>query len=171
MGGTTEDTAEAEAGVPTGIKAMKSVLTGAIVGSMMIGISTTRVGVGGTEAQVLAIGRGEAGAQVVEEREVLLGMEVKRGVLGLSSGIGKRSRLTLLKMPMQKSLITKVKTMRRVMHKMRISTMANILHNEMDMHTDISLELVCVLSLMIESVLPYRYNNSVSKQGHLSYKS
>lgn len=136
MGGTVEDTAEAE--VPTGIKAMKSVLTGAIVGSMMIGIITMRVGVGDTEAQVLAIVRGEAGAQVVGGKEVLLGMEVKRGVLGLSSGIGKRSRLILLKMPIQKFLIAKMKTMRMVMHKMGISIMASLLHNKVDMHTDIS---------------------------------
>lgn len=127
MGGTVEGTAEAGVEAHTGIGAMKSVLTGAIVEGMMmmIWMITMRVEVGGAEPQVQAIiAEGEAGAQIVagEKEEVLLGMGVKRGVLESSSGTGKKK---ILKDLMQIIMITKGRMVKMV------------IHNKVDMLTDI----------------------------------
>lgn len=87
MGGTGEGTAgaEAEVGAPTGIGAMKSALMGAVVlaESMMKGIITMRVRVGGTRVKALAVGEDEA------EAGAPLGKAVRRDVPKLSGGIGK----------------------------------------------------------------------------------
>lgn len=72
--------AEAGAEALIGIIALKSALTGVIVESMMKGIIIMRVGAGGTEVQVLAIGGVGAGVPVAGETEVQLGMAVKRDV-------------------------------------------------------------------------------------------
>lgn len=96
MGGTGEGIAAAEAGaeVRTGTVAMKIVLMGVGAGGTMI-VSSMKVEAGGTEAQVKAIGgvEAEAEAQVAGGIVVvLLGEEVKRDGLKLSSGTGKRKR-------------------------------------------------------------------------------
>lgn len=60
---------------------------------MMIGMHIMRVGARVIGAQAPGIGGEEAEVQVVGEREALSGKEVKRDVLKLSNGIGKRKKL------------------------------------------------------------------------------
>ena len=97
MGGTGEDVAEAEAGVPTDTGAMTmTTVTLAVVTAvegMMIGILTMKVGARGVGAQVLAIGGDEVEVLVVGGTEAPSEKEVKRGVQKLSNGIGKRKKL------------------------------------------------------------------------------
>lgn len=99
MGEAGEDIAAAEAGaeVLTGTVAMMIVLMGVAVSAegMMI-VTTMKVEAGGTEAQVKAIGGVEAAAEAAAQAAggivVLLGEEVKRDGLKLSSGTGKKKR-------------------------------------------------------------------------------
>ena len=95
LGGIAEGAAGAgaEAEALTGIAAMKSVLIVTVEG-MKTEIITMRVEAGGIGAPVLTVGGEEVGAgvQVAGEIEVLLGMVVKRDVLGLKCGTEKEKK-------------------------------------------------------------------------------
>lgn len=103
MGGTEGDIveAEAEAEVHTDIRVMTmtTVVMDVVTAAedMMIGMHIMRVGARVIGAVALGISGEEAEVLVVGEREVPLGKEVKRDVLKLSNGIGKRKKLNELK--------------------------------------------------------------------------
>lgn len=108
MGSPMEGTAEAEAGVLTGIEAMRSGLIAVIAESMMTGTTIMRVAAGDTGAQVLDIGEDEVAAEVLEGGGtiVLLEMAVRRDVPELSNGTGRGKTKNLdIRLMLRKSIM------------------------------------------------------------------
>lgn len=131
MGGTTvAGTVEAGAGVLLGIEAMTSGLIVVIVESMMTGTIIMRVIAGNTGAEALDIGEEEV--EVLEEGGVAVQpqMAVKRDVLELSNGTGRRkSKCIQIKLTLRKTMATCKMVM-------SISSKSNNLGRE-DMDTDL----------------------------------
>lgn len=98
MGGEEVDTAVAGAGVPTGTEATMTahMVFGVTAEGMRTVIITMKVIAGGVKARVQEAGDPEVGVLVAGGIVVLLGREVKRGVLKLSSGIGRRKKQIVL---------------------------------------------------------------------------
>lgn len=90
-------TAGAGAEVPIGTVAMMTARMGVeVTAEGMMTVITMKVGAGGAGVQVQEVGGVEAEVQVAGGIAVLLGKEVKRGVLKLNSGIGKRKKHSML---------------------------------------------------------------------------
>ena len=142
MGVTDEGvaTAEAGAGAPTGIGAMKSIhIVGVVlVEDMMTGNTIMKVGAGGIGVQALDIRRDEVEAPGEGVNEARSGKAVRRGVLKLHNGIGKgsgrkkwpiiMSMLTAATMTMGKCKIAAVKNISSTYHHHR---------SKENMHTDL----------------------------------
>lgn len=103
-----EGTAEAEAGVLTGIEAMRSGLIAVIAESMMTGTTIMRVAAGDTGAQVLDIGEDEVAAEVLEGGGTIVRLEmaVRRDVPELSNGTGRGKTKNLdIRLMLRKSIM------------------------------------------------------------------
>lgn len=140
MGVTDEGiaTAEAGAGAPIDIGAMKSILIVGVVlvEDMMIGSTIMKVIAGGIGVQALDIGRDEVEALGGGVNEARLGKAVRRGVLKLHNGIGKGS--SRKKQPIIMSMLTAA-TMTTGKCKMAaVKNISSTYHRSKEnMHTDI----------------------------------
>jgi len=108
LGSPMEGTAEAEAGVLTGIEAMRSGLIEVIAESMMTGTTIMRVAAGDTGAQVLDIGEDEVAAEVLEGGGTIVRLEmaVRRDVPELSNGTGRGKTKNLgIRLMLRKSIM------------------------------------------------------------------
>lgn len=97
MVGAGAGTAGAGAEVPIGTVAMMTARTGVeVTAEGMMTVITMKVGAGSAGVQVQEVGGVEAEVQVAGGIVVLLGKEVKRGVLKSHSGIGRRKKHSML---------------------------------------------------------------------------
>jgi hypothetical protein len=157
-------TAEAGAGVPTGIEVMRSGLIAVVAVSMMTGTEIENIIVtviaGGAGPQVLD-GGGEGvpvAAEVLLEGGIAVqsGMVVRRDVRELSNGTerGKRKNLQVRLIQRKPIMAITEGTHKMLAHFMRISSNINLLRRDIDL----SMLLVCIHSLL------FVYSIDIGKQ-------
>jgi hypothetical protein len=157
-------TAEAGAGVPTGIEVMRSGLIAVVAVSMMTGTEIENIIVtviaGGAGPQVLD-GGGEGvpvAAKVLLEGGIAVqsGMVVRRDVRELSNGTerGKRKNLQVRLIQRKPIMAITEGTHKMLAHFMRISSNINLLRRDIDL----SMLLVCIHSLL------FVYSIDIGKQ-------
>lgn len=144
MGGTDEGTVAVAVEAPTGIVAMKSALTEAMVQeeSMMKGTVIMKVRAGGIGVKALAISENEAEVGALGEggTTVRLGKAVRRDVPKLSSGTGKgnniNSKTILVRLTIMEIMMEVIMDMCRMEISM-MTTSSSGVHYKKDIITDL----------------------------------